>query len=135
VSPTQIVPASWARVIVTKPGAGAPNFSKETQLAWAHADDRGEFLLILGGAAVPGGVALPTQVSVHEWVFLPPIGIVFDPAHPLDSVAVERAGTVALDDVLKGLVPPPTYIKQSPINLNIQLGLSQTMSDASLLFG
>jgi hypothetical protein len=131
---TQAVPASWARVVVTRPGGGAANFSKETQLGWAHADDRGEFLLILGASAVPGGVALPTQVSVNVWVFLPPVSTTMDPAHPLDSVSVERAGTVALDDVLKGLVPPTGYVRQAAIPFDIRLGVAQTMSESLLLF-
>jgi hypothetical protein len=132
VSPTVNVPLPWARVMLTRPGSGV--FATEQQLGCAHVDDRGEFVLLLGANAVTGGVALPSEVAVHVWVFTPPITTVFDPLKPLDSLPLERAGTAALDDVLKGLVPPATYVQHGPIDLNIKLGQSQTMSDAALVF-
>lgn len=134
VAPGVTAPVPWARVIVTRPGPGVPNFATEAQLGHAHGDDRGEFLLLLGASAVPGGVALPSEIAVHVWVFLPPVSTVFDPAKPLDSLPLERAGTAALDDVLKGLSPPPSYVQQAAQDLSIKLGQSQTMSDAALVF-
>lgn len=134
VAPGVNVPLPWGRVILTRPGAGVPNFAAETQLGWAHGDDRGEFLLLLGANAVSGGVALPVDVPVHVWVFTPPAATPFDPARPLDSLPLERAGTSVLDDVLKGITPPPTYVQQAPIDLNIKLGQAQAMSDAALVF-
>jgi len=128
------VPVPWARVVLTRPGAGAPDFDAETKVGHAHVDDRGDFLLVLGAAAMPGGVALPKQINVHVWVFLPPVATVFDASQPLDSLPLERAGTAAIDDVLRGLQPPASYLRQTVRNLAIVLGQSQTMAEAALTF-
>lgn len=134
IAPGMTVPVPWARVVITKPGGGAPNFATEARLGHAHGDDRGEFLLLLGASAISGGVALPSQVAVHVWVFLPPLSTAFDAARPLDSLPLERAGTAALDDVLKGLAVPAGYVQQAAKALDIRLGQSQSMNEADLIF-
>jgi hypothetical protein len=134
-APDPNVPVPWARIVLTRPGPGAPDFATETQLGWAHGDDRGEFLLLLGASAIPGGVALPSQVTVHVWVFLPPVSTVFDPTKPLDSLPLERVGTAAWDDnTLRGLLAPAIYVRQDATELVITLGQTQTMPDADLTF-
>lgn len=134
IAPGTTAPVAWARIVVTRPGNGPANFAAETKIGHAHGDDRGEFLLLLGASAIGGGATLPVQVPVHVWVFLPPLTTVFDPLKPLDSLPLERAGTSALDDVLKGLTVPAGYVPQAVRNLNVQLGRSQAMSDAALVF-
>lgn len=134
VAPGKRVPVPWARVVLTRPTGGPPDFASETQLAHAHGDDRGEFLLLLGAGAISGGVTLPTQVAVHVWVFLPPADTAFDPARPLDSLPLELAGTAALDDVLKGLVVPTDYVQQAVIATDIRLGQARAMNEADLVF-
>lgn len=124
----------WARVVLTRPGIGVPNFDTEAKVGHAHVDDRGEFLLVLGAAAMPGGVALPKQIDVRVWVFLPPVATVFDTSQPLSSLPLERAGTAVIDDVLRGLQPPASYIRQTAQSLSIVLGQAQTMPDAALTF-
>lgn len=128
------VPVPWARVVLTRPGAGAPNFDAEAKLGHAHGDDRGEFLLVLSAAAMPGGVTLPKQIDVHVWVFLPPAATIFDTSQPLNSLPLERAGVAAIDDVLRGLLPPATYIRQAAIKQTIVLGRAQSVGDAALTF-
>lgn len=128
----QAVP--WARVVITRAGAGAPNFATEAKLAWAHGDDRGEFLAVLGNNAVTGGAALPAQLNLRVWVFLPPLATVFDPAAPLASLPLEAGGTEVLNDVLRGRAMPASYVQQSARTLSVKLGEVRTMNEADLLF-
>jgi hypothetical protein len=126
-------PVAWTRVIVTRPGAGLPNFGAELQLGHAHGDDRGEFLLVLGGGAVPGGAALPATIKLHVWVFLPPADV-FDPGDPLASLPLETGGTDAINDVLRGTQPPATYLPQDAIEVTLAPGTTVTLDEADLLF-
>lgn len=130
----QSEPIAWARVVCTKPGAGAPNFASEKKLGWGHGDDRGEFLLVLGASAVSGGGALPAQIPLHIWVFLPPPEAVWSADDPLASLPLEDGGISALDDVLKGRAVPAAYLPQSARALTLKLGEVRTMNEADLLF-
>lgn len=134
VSPGVNAAVPWARVIVTRAGAGPANFNTETQIGWAHGDDRGEFLLALGNSAVSGAAALPAALSLNVWVFLPPALPAFDATDPLASLPLENAGTDALNDVLKGVAVPPAYVPQAVRSLSLALGEVRAMSDADLLF-
>jgi hypothetical protein len=121
-------------VVCTKAGAGAPNFATETPIGWAHGDDRGEFVLVLGAAAVSGGGALPAQIAVRVWVFLPPPAPVWNEADPLASLPLEVGGTAALNETLKGRAIPAAYVAQSARDLAVKLGEVRTMNEADLLF-
>lgn len=127
-------PIPWARLLITRPGNGAPNVATEVPLAWAHGDDRGEFVAVLGASAVPGGAALPAQVAVHLWVWLPPAATPFDPADPLASLPLENGGADALNAVLKGQAPPPGYVLQTVRPLPLSWGQVRSVADAELLF-
>ena len=96
----EIVP--WARVTVSLPAniLAAPDFANEPQVGWGHGDDRGEFLVVLGANAVPGGATLPTSMPLRVWVFLPPVGA-FDPDHALDSLPLEQAESDAISQGFK----------------------------------
>lgn len=126
-------PVAWTRVIVTRPGAGAPDFAAEPRLGHAHGDDRGEFLLALGGAAVTGAAALPATIKLHVWVFLPPADL-FDPGDPLASLPLETGGTDAISDVLRGTQPPATYLRQGAVEVTLAPGTTVTLDEADLLF-
>lgn len=128
------VPVPWARVIATRAGAGPANFATETQIGWAHGDDRGEFLLVLGNAAVSGAAALPATIILNVWVFLPPALPAFNAADPLSSLPLDSGGTDTLNDVLKGLAVPPSHVPQAVRSLALALGELRAMSDADLLF-
>ncbi|HEY0823771.1 MAG TPA: hypothetical protein VGD76_08290 [Ramlibacter sp.] len=127
-------PVPWARVVFTRPGSGAPNFSTESKLGHAHGDDRGEFLAVFGAGAVTGGAALPAQVNLHAWVFLPPAVPAFKPDDPLASLPLEVAGTDALNDLLRGTAVPPAYVRQSALPFTLTLGKVAVMDDTDLLF-
>jgi hypothetical protein len=130
----EIKAAPWARVVITRAGAGGPDFAAETKLAWAHGDDRGEFLAVLGKDAVTGGAALPAQLNLHVWVFLPPLVTVWDATHPLASLPLEVGGTDSLNDVLRGRALPASYVPQSVRALSVKLGEVRSMNEADLLF-
>lgn len=135
ISPGVAEPVAWSRVIVTRPGAGPASFATETPLGWAHGDDRGEFLLVLGNGAVSGAAALPPSIALNVWVFLPPATPAFEVADPLASLPLESAGTdTALNDLLRGQAVPPLYVPQAVRSLSLSLGELRTMSDADLLF-
>ncbi len=131
-TPDKRVPVSWARVVITRP-AGVPNFLTETRLAWAHGDDRGEFLAILGPGAVPGGAALPASLALRVWVFLPPADA-FDPADPLASLPLDVAGPDARNAVLDGRQVPTAYLSKGPIDIAPSLGRVFTMNESDLSF-
>lgn len=133
VAPGRSEPVPWARVLVTRPGNGAPNVASEARLAHAHGDDRGEFLAVLGPSAV-SGAALPAQLSVHLWVYLPPAAPGFDTQRPEDSLPLERASAARLDDVLRGTQVPPGYALQAVRALQLTLGRVHVVPEASLIF-
>ena len=122
----------WTRVIVTQPG-GPPNFATETRIGWGHGDDRGEFLVVLGFQAIPGGAILPQTVTLRVWVFLPPVGP-FEPKDPLASLPLEQAGSDPINDVLRGVEPPGDYVRQAAIDVTFKPGEVRVMNDAILLF-
>lgn len=126
-------PARWARLVVTRPGAGPADFATESKLAWGHGDDRGEFLIVLGTPAVPGGVVLPPAIALRLWVFLGTPA--FSAADPLASLPLEVAGGDADNDVLRGTAIPAGYVLQSAfVDLTLCPGESLGVNDADLLF-
>lgn len=122
----------WTRIIVTRP-AGPANFATETRIGWGHGDDRGEFLVVLGFEAIPGGAILPQSVALRIWVFLPPAGP-FDATDPLASLPLEQAGSDPINDVLRGIEPPAGYVRQAAIDVTLKPGEVLVMNDAVLLF-
>lgn len=126
-------PVAWARIVVTRPNGGPPDFATETQLAWGHGDDRGEFLVVLGPEAVPGGAALPATLPLRVWVFLPPADS-FDPQDPLASLPLEVSGTAATSALLDGKQVPATYVQRGPIDIAPPPGKVFTMNDSDLRF-
>ena len=122
----------WARVIVTAPKTAPGVFANETQVGWGHVDDRGEFVVVLGANAVPGGAVLPPTLALHVWLFLPPVAV--PAADPLAALPLEVAGTDALNDVLRGIAPPAGYLSQAPIPVSVIPGEVLVMNDADLLF-
>ena len=131
-APDKLKPVAWARIVITRP-AGAPDFASETRLAWAHGDDRGEFLAALGPGAVPGGADLPATLQLRVWIFLPAADT-FDPADPLASLPLEVGGTDATNAVLDGQQPPPAYVGKGPIDISCPLGRVFTMNESDLVF-
>ncbi len=128
------LPAAWARVVVTRPGAGVADFASETPLAWAHGDDRGEFLVVLGTQAVPGGVILPATMALRLWVFLAP-AVTLDAADPLASLPLEVAGSDPLNEVLSGRAIPAGYVMQPDfVDITLPPGVLSGVDDADLLF-
>lgn len=135
-------PVPWARVVVTLPAniAASADFDAEAKVGWGHGDDRGEFLVVLGVGAVPGGATLPTSLPLRVWVFLPSSATTFDAASPLDSLPLEYAGIDALNDVLRGIEPPADYVRQTAISFplpggkTVRPGAVCVMNDAVLLF-
>jgi hypothetical protein len=134
--PTPAVAAvvPWARVVVTLPGPLPADFAAETPVGWGHVDDRGEFVAVLGVAAVPGGALLPPALALRVWVFLPPPGPPGSDADPLAALPLEVAGPDALDDALRGILPPPAYVAQAPVDVGVAPGATLVMDDAALLF-
>lgn len=132
----------WARVVVTLPAniATPADFDNETKVGWGHGDDRGEFLVVLGVDAVPGGATLPASLPLRVWVFLPPATTSFDAAAPLDSLPLEYAGPDAINDALRGITPPADYVRQAAISFplaggeTVRPGAVCVMDDAVLLF-
>ena len=124
---------AWSRVTVTRPGVGPPNFATENKLGYAHGDDRGEFFVVLGVSAVPGGAVLPPTITLRVWVFIPPADV-FDAADPLASLPLEVAGTDAINDVLRGTEMPGAYVRMNSIDVTLAPGPIFTMGEAQLLF-
>jgi hypothetical protein len=89
---------------------------------------------VLGNGALSGAAALPAALNLNVWVFLPPALPAFNAADPLTSLPLESAGTDAINDVLKGLAVPPSYVPQAVRSLSLALGEVRAMSDADLLF-
>jgi hypothetical protein len=131
-APDKLVPVAWARVVITRPAA-IPDFATEPQLAWAHGDDRGEFIAVLGPGAVPGGATLPATLALRVWVFLPATDA-FDPKDPLASLPLDVAGVDATNDVLDGKQVPSSYLTLGPIDITPTLGRVFTMSESDLTF-
>ena len=125
-------PVAWARVVITRP-SGPPHFATETQLGWAHGDDRGEFLVVLGPGAVPGGANLPASLALRVWVFLPPTDA-FDATKPLASLPLEVGGQAASNAVLDGKQVPAAYLRQGPVDISLPMGRIFTMADSQLSF-
>jgi len=126
-------PVAWPRIAITQPGMGPPNFATEVNLGFAHGDDRGEFLAVLGPDSVPGGVVLPPAITLRIWVFLPPPDL-FDPADPLASLPLEVAGTAAISDVTRGTAVPAGYLQQNSFDVIVAPGRVVTIDKAKLLF-
>lgn len=132
----------WARLVVTRPRPvippappPPPDFDLEARLAWGHGDDRGEFLVLLGGAVAPGGAAMPAALTLRLWVFLPPAGTTLDAADPLASLPLEEGGGDALNDVLRGRAIPPGYVRQTAIDLSVRPGGILSIPETALLYG
>lgn len=122
----------WTRIIVTQP-AGPADFATETRIGWGHGDDRGEFLVVLGFQAIPGGAILPQSVALRVWVFLPAV-VSFDASDPLASLPLEQAGGDPINDVLRGVEPPAGHVRQAAIDVTLKPGEVFVMNDAALLF-
>jgi hypothetical protein len=129
-------PVAWARVTLTRPALALPppDFDNEPEVAWAHGDDRGEFLAVLGPAMLSGGAALPASVVLTLWVHLPPLLPVFDPLAPLASLPLEVAGTAASSRVLEGKQAPADHVRQTAIRITLPLGSTTVLADALLQF-
>jgi hypothetical protein len=117
------IPVPWARVVVTRPAdiSAAPSFATEVQVGWAHGDDRGEFLTVLGAAAVPGGATLPATLPLRLWVFLPSPATA-DLGDPLAGLPLEQAATDATSDVLRGTRVPAGYVAQAALSFPLSAG-------------
>jgi hypothetical protein len=100
-------PARWARVQVR-------HATREVVLGTAHADDRGEFLLVLGSPAdrlaLPRTSEFPVRVTVSAHPAPPlatPAGATADPLWDLPVEVLPPLG--APDDVSPGTADPPGY--------------------------
>ncbi len=131
------LPVPWARVVVTRPAAGPlsdpPVFADETAVGWAHGDDRGEFLAVLGAAAVPGGAVLPPLLQLTVWVSLP-AATPLDPDDPLASLPLEAAGIAISGAVLEGTALPPGHVRQAGLRIEIPPGQTTVLPDVDLRF-
>jgi hypothetical protein len=99
-------PVRWARIEATVGG---------TRVGYAHGDDRGEFLLLLGSRA--GGLGdLPIPLRVRVTVYAPPAM----PARTADyfsDLPIERHVTAAgPDDISPGLALPAIDISGTTVN-------------------
>jgi hypothetical protein len=130
-------PMPWARVLATVPAA-------ETDLALARpvghaaADDRGDYLLVLGPAAV-AGAALPPAAQIRLWAFGPAAPPAADAADGLAGLPVEDAGTAADGPLLQGERIPAAYTEppataRPPATRTVAVTLSTVLSgpDATL---
>lgn len=134
-------PVPWARVVITRPAGAAPFpappvFDDETPVGWAHGDDRGEFLAVLGAAALPGGALLPATMPLTVWVSLP-AAIVLDPLDPDDALAslpLEAAGTTLSGALLNGTALPPGHVRQVGFRIAIPPGQTTVLPDVDLRF-
>lgn len=128
-----LAPAAWARLTLTRPAdpLAAADFDNETLVGWAHGDDRGEFLAVLGSNVLPGGAVLPASVPVRLWVFLPPAGGSSD---TFDRLPIEIAGSDPHSAVLGGTEAPPGYLRQAAVTLTLSPGEVTTIHDDALDF-
>lgn len=131
-------PVPWARMVITRPAGAAPFpalpvFGDETPVGWAHGDDRGEFVAVLGAAALPGGALLPTTLPLTVWVSLP-VAIALDPEDALASLPLEAAGTTLSGAVLDGTALPPGHVRQVGFRISIPPGQTTVLPDADLRF-
>jgi len=130
-------PVAWARVTLTRPALALPpppDFNNEPEIAWAHGDDRGEFLAVLGPGMLSGGAALPASVALTLWVHLSPVLPAFDPLAPLASLPLEVAGPAASSRVLEGKEAPAGHLRQAGIRITLPLGSTTVLADALLQF-
>jgi hypothetical protein len=136
-------PVAWARVILTRPPAGAPaapNFATEPAIGWAHGDDRGEFVAVLASAALPGGADLPARLRLHLWAALPaapalPPDPAGDPLAQLPLEIVDPATSPAEQAaVLQGRALPSGYALQAARLVEPEPGRTTVLADAELLF-
>ncbi len=92
------VPVRWVRVQASINGQ---------IVGWAHGDDRGEFLLMLGNEA--GGLGdLPAPLDATVTVFGPPAPVPIPADDPLGDLPVEALAADP-DDVSAGRKLPPGY--------------------------
>jgi hypothetical protein len=137
------VPVRWARILVTLPPdplSDPPVFDAAAVVGWAHGDDRGEFLIVLGAGAVPGGAALPASLMLWLWVHLPPAAA--DPvalqaallADPLADLPLEFAGSADDGEVLAGRAVPAGYTRAGAVALAVTPGSSTVLANADLRF-
>ena len=129
-------PVAWARVTLTRPALALPppDFGTEPHIAWAHGDDRGEFLAVLGPAMLGGGAALPASVVLTLWVHLPSLLPAFDPQTPLAGLPLEVAGVAASSPVLEGKQAPSDYLRQPGVRIILPLGGTTVLADGLLQF-
>jgi hypothetical protein len=127
-------PVPWARIAVTQALAAVPPaFADETLVGWGHGDDRGEFLVVLGARAMPGGALMPALLPLTVWVHLPPV-LTPVPADPLAGLPLEFAGSATDSAVLTGKAVPPGYVRQGGVRLAVAPGSAAVLADADLLF-
>lgn len=126
-----LAPVAWARVTLTRPAdpLAAADFDNEAVVGWAHGDDRGEFLAVLGSELLPGGAVLPASVTVRLWVFLPPAG---GSDNAFDQLPIEIAGSDLHNAVLAGTAAPPGYVRQAAVTRILSPGEVSTIHDDAL---
>ena len=129
-------PVAWARFTITRPPLALPPpvFGGEPEVTWAHGDDRGEFLAVLGPAIFSGGAALPASVTLTLWVHLPPVTPAFNPLKPLANLPLDVAGSTHGGRVLEGRDPPAGHVLQSGVRFTLKPGMATVLADALLLF-
>ena len=129
-------PVAWARLTFTRPTLTLPPpvFASEPQVAWAHGDDRGEFMAVLGPAIFNGGAALPASLTLTLWVHLAPLAPAFNPLDPLANLPLEVAGSATSGAVLEGKAPPPGHVRQAGLRFTLMPGTATVLADALLVF-
>jgi hypothetical protein len=121
-------PVRWARVVAVGPGNAV--------LGRAHADDRGEFLLLLGETnqnpvqstvdvdlRVRGPVAAPAPGPEDPFADLP--------AEPVPRPANPPAAGDLDNPLLRGVTPPPSYAANAApvVHLSVDVGAELTLRD------
>lgn len=124
-------PVRWARLFATIPET-QKKFDEATIAGCAHGDDRGEFVMALDSRVV-SGAALKNPVQVRLWAFVPPANAI-DLSSPLDDLPVEIAGADPLNDTLRGITVPVTYIFSQSTSIHLQLGETKNDTATTLLF-
>ncbi|MGG5820916.1 hypothetical protein [Falsiroseomonas sp. HW251] len=119
-------PMPWARVIATMP-ANQQNLPQARVVGRGMADDRGDYLLVLGPRAV-SGAQLPPAAQIRLWAFGPATPPPLDGPDPLAGLPVEDAGETADGPVLRGEAIPPAFTRS--VSRIVALPFSTVVSGA-----
>ncbi len=118
-------PMPWARLRATVPAEEAdPDLARP--VGRAAADEKGEFVLVIGPDAV-AGAALPAAARIRLWAHGPAAPPAPDPEDALAGLPIEDAGTEADGPLLRGATIPAGFTR-GPATRVVEVRLSTTLS-------